>query len=233
MKAEKGREAALRSLEERLGHRFADRSLLERALTHTSRANESLQRRTPHNEPFEFLGDAILGFLVAELLHRKDPDGDEGRKTRARAALVSAAGLARRAAVLGLPELILLGRGEEKSGGRKKAALWADAYEAVIAALYLDGGLEPARQFVENEMGAELLTPALHARDFKSALQEKLQARGAPVPDYVVVEETGPAHRKRYRVECRVLDRTLAVGEGHSKKEAQQDAARQALLLTP
>ncbi|HVQ27160.1 MAG TPA: ribonuclease III domain-containing protein, partial [Planctomycetota bacterium] len=108
MKAEKGREAALRSLEQRLGHRFADRSLLERALTHTSRANESLQRRTPHNEPFEFLGDAILGFLVAELLHRKDPDGDEGRKTRARAALVSAAGLARRAAVLRLPELILL-----------------------------------------------------------------------------------------------------------------------------
>jgi ribonuclease-3 len=233
VKAEKSREAALRSLEERLGHRFADRSLLERALTHTSRANESLQRRTPHNEPFEFLGDAILGFLVAELLHRKDPDGDEGRKTRARAALVSAAGLARRAAVLGLPELILLGRGEEKSGGRKKAALWADAYEALIAALYLDGGLEPARQFVENEMGAELLTPALHARDFKSALQEKLQARGAPVPEYVVVEETGPAHRKRYRVECRVLDRTLAVGEGHSKKEAQQDAARQALLLPP
>jgi ribonuclease-3 len=231
VKGDRGRDEALQALEERLGHRFVDPSLLERALTHTSRANESLQRRTPHNEPFEFLGDAILGFLVAELLHRKDPEGDEGRKTRARAALVSAAGLARRAAALGLPELILLGRGEEKSGGRKKAALWADAYEAVIAALYLDGGLEPARRFVENEMGGELLAPALHARDFKSALQEKLQARGAPPPDYVVVEEQGPAHRKRYRVECRVDGRVLATGEGHSKKEAQQAAARQALLV--
>jgi len=229
VKGDRGRDEALRALEERLGHRFGDRSLLERALTHTSRANESLQRPTPHNEPFEFLGDAILGFLVAELLHRNDPEGDEGRKTRARAALVSAAGLARRAAALGLPELILLGRGEEKSGGRKKSALWADAYEAVIAALYLDGGLQPAQRFVENEMGAELLAPALHARDFKSALQELLQARSEPPPDYVVVEEAGPAHRKQYRVECRVQGRALAVGEGHSKKVAQQDAARKAL----
>jgi ribonuclease-3 len=231
VKGEAARAELLRGLEERLGHRFADRALLERALTHTSRANESRQRRVPHNEPFEFLGDAILGFLVAELLHRSDPEGDEGRKTRARAALVSAAGLARRASALGLPELILLGRGEEKSGGRKKAALWADAYEAVIAALYLDGGLAPARRFVESEMGGELRLPALHARDFKSALQEKLQARGVPPPDYVVVDEHGPAHRKRYRVECRVGGRALATGEGHSKKEAQQDAARQALAL--
>jgi ribonuclease-3 len=229
VKTEKAREDGLRALEARLGHRFKDRALLERALTHTSRANENLQRRAPHNEPFEFLGDAILGFLVAELLHHKDPEGEEGRKTRARAALVSAAALARRAAALELPELILLGRGEEKSGGRKKAALWADAYEAVIAALYLDGGMEPARRFVESEIGADLLKPAVHARDFKSALQERLQARGSAPPDYVVVEEEGPAHRKRYRVECRVEGRSLATGEGHSKKEAQQDAARKAL----
>lgn len=229
MKADASREAGLRTLEERLGHLFRDRSLLERALTHSSKANESLPRRSHHNEPFEFLGDAILGFLVAELLHRRDPDGDEGGKTKARAALVSAASLARHAAALGLPELILLGRGEEKSGGRKKAALRADAYEAVLAALYLDGGLEPARSFVQRDLGADLLGPALEARDFKSALQEILQGRGEPPPDYVVVDEAGPAHRKRYRVECQVKGRALATGEGHSKKEAQQDAARKAL----
>jgi ribonuclease-3 len=222
VKGDKAREEALRRLEERLGHRFQDRALRERALT---------QRKAPHNEPFEFLGDAILGFLVADMLHRRDPEGQEGRKTRARAALVSAASLARRAEALGLPELILLGRGEEKSGGRKKAALWADAYEAVIAALYLDGGLDPARRFVEQEMGPDLLQPAVHARDFKSALQELLQARSEPPPDYVVIEEAGPAHRKQYRVECRVQGRALAVGEGHSKKQAQQDAARKALAV--
>jgi ribonuclease-3 len=229
MKADSSREAGLRTLEERLGHTFQDRSLLERALTHSSRANESLPRRSRHNEPFEFLGDAILGFLVAELLHRRDPEGDEGSKTKARAALVSATSLARHAEALGLPDLILLGRGEEKSGGRKKGALWADAYEAVLAALYLDGGLEPARSFVQRDLGADLLGPALLEGDFKSALQEILQGRGEPPPDYVVVEETGPAHRKCYRIECRVQGDALATGEAYSKKGAQQDAARKAL----
>lgn len=223
------REAALRVLEQKLGHRFSDLSLLDRALTHSSRANEDLLRRLGHNEPLEFLGDAILGFLVAELLHRRDPDGDEGTKTKARAALVSATSLARHADALGLPALLLLSRGEEKSGGRKKAALWADVYEAVLAALYLDGGLEPARSFVEKDLGADLLEPALAARDPKSALQEILQGRGEPPPDYVVVEETGPAHRKRYKIECRVHGDALATGEGHTKKKAQQEAARKAL----
>lgn len=229
MKDDSSREAGLRTLEERLGHRFQDRSLLERALTHSSRANESLPRRSPHNEPFEFLGDAILGFLVAELLHRRDPEGDEGSKTKARAVLVSATTLARHAEALGLPDLILLGRGEEKTGGRKKAALWADAYEAMVAALYLDGGLEAARRFVERDLGSDLGS-GLEVQDFKSALQEILQGRGEPPPDYVVVAETGPAHRKHYRIECRVQGDALATGEGHSKKAAQQDAAQKALL---
>jgi len=228
-KGDRGRDGALLALEERLGHRFADRSLLERALTHTSRANESLQRTTPHNEPFEFLGDAILGFLVAELLHRKDPEGDEGRKTRARAALVSAAGLARRAAALGLPELILLGRGEEKSGGRKKSALWADAYEAVIAALYLDGGFEAVRRFVRAEFEADLRAPDSASEDPKSLLQEKLQAERRPLPLYAMVSEEGPSHKRRFRVECRLDDGSATTGEGPTKKAAQQAAAREAL----
>ena len=226
-----GREAALRALEGELGHRFRDLALLDRALTHSSRAHEELLGERRHNEPFEFLGDAILAFLVADLLHRRDPEGDEGGKTKARAALVSAASLARHAAMLGLPELMLLGRGEEKTGGRKKTALWADAYEAMVAALYLDGGLEAVRGFVDRDLGSDLLGPGLEVQDFKSALQEILQGRGEPAPEYVVVEETGPAHRKRYRVECRVKGDALATGEGHSKKEAQQDAARKALLV--
>ncbi len=139
------RTAALRTLEGRLGHRFSDLALLDRALTHSSHAHEELVGAAHHNEPLEFLGDAVLGFLVADLLHRRDPEGDEGRKSKVRARLVSAASLASSASELGLPELLLLGRGEEKTGGRQKSALWADAFEAVIAALYLDGGLEAVR----------------------------------------------------------------------------------------
>jgi ribonuclease-3 len=224
------REARLRVLEERLGHRFRDLSLLDRALTHTSRANESLGQKLLDNEPLEFLGDAVLGFVVADLLHRRNPDGDEGVKSKARAHLVSASSLARCAAELGLPDLLLLGRGEEKTGGREKTALWADAYEALIAALYLDGGLEAAHRFVRDELARELegnLDTA--ARDHKSALQEWLQARSSPVPEYVVAAEEGPSHRKRFRIQCVVDGRVLSEGQGFSKKEAQQEAARLAL----
>jgi ribonuclease-3 len=224
------REAELRVLAGRLGHPFRDLGLLERALTHTSRANEDLSGATQHNEPLEFLGDAILGFVVAEKLHRRDPDGDEGRKTRARAAVVSAASLARHAAVLGLPDLLLLGRGEEKTGGRRKKALWSDAFEAVVAALYLDGGLEAVERFVDGQLGPEIESGAAHSpRDYKSALQEALQGRSAPVPEYAIVEEIGPAHRRRFRVTCRIQGRVVSEGEGYSKKEAQQEAARRAL----
>lgn len=224
------RQAKLQALAERLGHRFADVGLLDRALTHTSWANECLEDAARHNEPLEFLGDAVLGCIVADLLHRRDPDGDEGTKSKARALLVSAASLAGRAAELGLPELLLLGKGEEKTGGRNKTALWADAYEALIAALYLDGGFEAAHRFVRDEFGRDVESGSgLPLRDYKSALQEVLQGRGEPVPEYVVVSEEGPSHRRRFRVACRIQGRTVAEGEGHSKKQAQQEAARQAL----
>jgi ribonuclease-3 len=224
------RAAPLAALEERLGHRFADAALLGQALTHTSLAHESVGE-LPHNEPLEFLGDAVLGFLVAELLHRRDPAGPEGAKSKARARLVSAASLARRAEALGLPALLRLGRGEEKTGGRAKAALWADAFEAVIAALYLDGGLAAARAFVEAEFARDLNPGALADHDHKSALQERLQARGEPVPAYRVAAEEGPSHRRRFRVECVIAGAVVAVGEGTSKKAAQQAAARAALGL--
>jgi ribonuclease-3 len=141
---------------------------------------------------------------------------------------VSAPSLASRAAALGLPDLLLLGRGEEKTGGRKKAALWADSYEALIAALFLDGGIEVAHRFVRDEFARDLEAD-LSARDHKSVLQERLQARGQPLPDYVVVAEEGPSHRRVFRIECRLGGRVLSEGQGHSKKEAQQEAARRAL----
>jgi ribonuclease III len=224
------RSLGLEALQERLGHRFRDLELLDRALTHVSDAHEDPSRGRRHNEPLEFLGDSVLGFLVAVMLHRQAPDGGEGTKSKLKAHLVSAASLARRAAVLGLPELLRLGRGEEKTGGRGKTALWGDAYEAVIAALYLDGGIEAAQQFVESEFGSDVVT--LDERtlaDFKTRLQERLQAQGRDVPRYVVVEELGPSHRRRFRVQCVIDGEPMAEGEGHSKKEAQQEAARQAL----
>jgi ribonuclease-3 len=224
------REAQLRGLEKVLGHRFRDLELLDRALTHTSRANEDLQNRTLHNEPLEFLGDSVLGFLVADMLHKADPDGQEGVKSKARAHLVSAASLAGRARALGLPELLLLGRGEEKTGGRGKGSLWADAYEAVVAALYLDGGFEAARTFAEREFRSELGAAPQPSGDPKSALQELLQGRGEAVPEYVLLASEGPSHRRHFRVGCRIAGRTVSEGEGFSKKEAQREAARKALV---
>jgi ribonuclease-3 len=222
------RKRQLQGLEECLGHRFAEPELLHRALTHASRTNEEPSLK--HNEPLEFLGDSVLGFLVADLLHRQDPDGDEGAKSRARSHLVSASSLAKRAAQLGLPELLLLSRGEEKTGGRAKEALWANAYEAVIAALYLDGGTAAARRFVSAELGPDIEDGwPLDARDHKSVLQELLQGRGDSLPEYLVEAEDGPSHRPRFRVRCVVDGRGLSEGEGYSKKEAQQEAARAAL----
>ena len=224
------REEQLHGLEERLGHHFGDLALLDRALTHTSYANEDPSGGARHNEPLEFLGDSVLGFLVADVLHRRDPDGDEGSKTKTRARLVSAASLARHAAELGLPDLLMLGRGEEKTGGRTKTALWSDAYEALVASLYLDGGIETAQRFVNAEFAADLAAmddaPEV---DHKSALQEMLQARGEPVPDYVLVAEEGPGHRPRFVVRCLIQGQAVSEGEGFSKKEAQQEAARKAL----
>lgn len=226
------RQAQLQALALKLGHTFADPSLLDQALTHSSRTNER-GGGPAHNESLEFLGDAVLGLLVAEQLYRRDPNGDEGDKSFRRAALVSAAALAPRAELLGLPPLLRLGRGEEKTGGREKTALWANALEAVIAALYLDGGMDTARTFVERVFGEELAAAAheLALRDDKSALQELLQGRGEPLPEYVVVAEEGPSHKLSFRVACRIQGRTVSEGQGSSKKQAQQAAAREALAL--
>ena len=227
-------------------HRFKRPELLTWALTHRSLAYETnpetLPDPTADNEQLEFVGDAVLGLVVAESFFRRFPASREGELTRLRASLVSRRHLGEVAARIDLGSLLRLGRGEEQSGGRRKPALLANALEAVIAALYLDGGLEAARAFIEKHI-IEPTIPILHVAlkasdtfsgaigDHKSALQEHLQATGAGQPHYVLTDQSGPDHQKRFRVEVRIEDkkggsRALAESEGTTKKQAQQDAAR-------
>lgn len=222
----------LAALEARLGYRFRDRGLLEHALTHRSKAAEDPSGGVVDNESLEFLGDAVLGFVVADLLFREFPDSREGRKSKVKSAVVSTTSLAEGAGRLGLGEHIILGRGEEKTGGRKKSALLADTYEAVIAAIYLDGGLAPAQAFIERELGPlvrEARAPDYIGRDYKSTLQERVQVGGGPLPSYRVAAEIGPDHRKQFHVQVYVGDRLVAEGVGLTKKYAEQEAARAAL----
>jgi ribonuclease III len=225
----------LAGLEARLGYRFRDRALLEQALTHRSRAHEDQSGAVADNESLEFLGDAVLGLVIADLVFHDYPLHDEGGKSKTKASLVSAVALAWVAESLALGECLRLGRGEEKTGGRRKQALLADACEALIAAIYLDGGIEEARAFIERSF-APLLSRAMDRSDsrggrgdFKSVLQERVQARRSAPPEYRVTREEGPDHDKVFHVEVRHRDRVLAVAQGRSKKDAEQDAARQAL----
>ena len=222
-------------LEARIGYRFKDVGLLEHALTHRSRAHEDATGGVFDNESMEFLGDAVLGFVIADRLFRDFPQHDEGRKSKLKAWLVSAPAIAQLAERLGLGDFLLLGRGEERSGGRRKQALLADGYEALIAAIFLDGGIEAARRFPETEYaplfesarsspGEQVITP-----DFKSALQEFVQGRGLALPQYHVSGRSGPDHRALFQVEVRVGGVTVAAAEGRSKKQAAQEAARLAL----
>ena len=225
------REAALRALEVRLGHRFRDLSLLDRALTHTSHVNEALEDSARHNEALEFLGDAVIGLVVAEMLHERDPDGREGVKTSVRARLVAARNQAAQAEILGLPALLNLGRGAEKYGVRANRKVWADAYEAIIAALYLDGGLAAASAFLRREFAGRLEVPSPWdtGGDAKTALQQLLHQRGQIEPTYVVVEDKQSPYSSFFRAQCLIDGVVSGEGEGFSKKEAQQDAARRAL----
>ncbi len=224
----------LESLEQRLEYRFRDPSLLERAMTHKSRAFETAHaapdERPCDNEQFEFLGDAVLGFLISELLVRRHPGFEEGRLSKLKAYLVSATHLYEAGRRLNLGEYLLLGRGEELSGGRSKRALLANAVEAIIAAMYLDGGIEPVRMFVLKSVVGEFDEARGKDEslvvDYKSALQEAAQARGLPMPRYVTVRENGPEHQKTFTVEARIAPVHAERAEGTSKKAAGQLAAR-------
>jgi ribonuclease-3 len=189
------------------------------------------------NESMEFLGDSVLGFVIADMLFRQFPQHNEGQKSKLKASIVSAASLARLGEHINLGEFLILGRGEEKTGGRRKHALIADCYEALIAAIYLDGGIEPARAFIERQFAAlieEAKRTGAHAAftaDYKSALQEWLQSHDRGLPVYRLASELGPAHRRRFEVEIMVGGQPVARAEGKSKKEAAQAAAKAALEM--
>jgi ribonuclease-3 len=223
------REKLLSELEQKIGYSFRSRALLDRALTHRSFANERVGENCQHNEALEFLGDSVLGFVVSAWLLERFPDLSEGKLSKMKAYLVSESRLVEIAEALDLGNYILLNRGEEKTGGRRKRALLADAYEALIGVIYVDGGIEVAERFLRRELRQKLMSidPAsMIGADYKSALQERLQAAGGPGPDYAVVEVLGPDHRRTFRVELRIGGRAVATGEGHTIKLAQQEAAR-------
>lgn len=237
-----GRVALLQRLQQLLGYQFRHPALLDLALTHSSVAYEEQTRQDPRedNEQLEFLGDAVLGLVVTEHLFRGYPEFSEGAWTRLRSQFVSRPHLASVAQAIGLGEFLRVGKGEEKSGGRKKPAILANAVESVIAAVYLDGGMESAVRLVRTWLLDETLEAVVEAAragevgDYKSMLQEYSQAHGLGQPRYHLTSETGPDHRKSFVVEVKFLDpsaveTTLASAAGTRKKHAEQEAARLAL----
>ncbi len=229
------REKQLSELEQKIGYSFRSRALLDRALTHRSFAHENLEKNCQHNEALEFLGDSVLGLVVSSWLLERFPEQSEGKLSKMKAHLVSESSLVEMAEAIELGIYLLLNRGEEKTGGRRKRALLADGYEALIGVIYLDGGIAEAEKFLRRELQKKVVSldpSSIIGDDFKSALQERLQAAGAPVPEYCVVETLGPDHRRTFRVELRIAGRPLTRGEGRTIKLAQQEAARLA-ITTP
>ena len=223
--------AELAVLQEILGVSFKDLSRLEQALVHSSYINENPDFAPTSNERLEFLGDAILGSVVAEKLYQDLPSFTEGEMTKLRAALVRRDALARAARAISLGDYLYLGKGEEASGGRRKPVNLAGALEAVIAAIFLDQGSATAKNFILRLFNKELQKVVSQGAgvDYKSQLQELIQAREQQTPDYYVIEATGPDHDRRFTVEVRAGDTVLGRGSGKSKKEAETEAARSAL----
>jgi ribonuclease III len=231
----------LNALETKLGHEFQNRALLEQALTHSSHAREN-QGLGPDNEQMEFVGDAVLGLVTSLALFHRFPAHQEGQLSKLKAHLVSAEHLVRAAKRIGIGQYLRLGRGEEKSGGRTKATLLADALEAILAALYLDAGLTVAEKFILDKILApELRRLERHPgesqglADYKSRLQEVVHATGRPQPVYSLLKEQGPAHRRIFTVEASILSpggeaEFSASGKGSTKKRAEQNAAHRVLM---
>ena len=218
----------MKTLEEKLGYTFRDPSLLENALTHSSCANES-RGKLQSNERLEFLGDSILGMVVAEHLFRNHPELPEGELTRTRASLVCEESLVEVAQVLGLGNYLKLGKGEESGGGRNRPSIRADAVEAVLAAVYLDGGIGSARKIIQKYILSKEIVSMKSSRDYKTALQELVQRESGQVLKYQLVGESGPDHDKRFYVEVLLNGNSVGRGEGRSKKEAEQMAAKAAI----
>ena len=219
----------IKDLEAAIGYRFKNISLLQNALTHSSYANERWHNSLMSNERLEFLGDAILGMTVAKYLYQTFPDRPEGELTRMRADMVCEQTLAKVAARIELGRHLLLGNGEDQGGGRTRNSILADAVESVIAACYLDGGLESAQRFIEQFILVEVPVKQLHNADYKTALQELVQQKKNQVLTYTLIGESGPDHDKKFEVEVKLNGTVIGAGSGSSKKRAEQDAAHSAL----
>lgn len=216
----------------RLNYTFRDVELLERALTHKSFANERREAASSNNERLEFLGDTVLGFLIGDLLYRTFPSLQEGALSKIKAHLVSAAILGEKGRALEIGRFLRMGTGEARSGGSEKLSLVADAFEAVVAAIYLDGGLGAAEAFARAQFGRDVSgidLADLSFDDYKTVLQEAAQGLGLPLPDYRVVGESGPDHEKAFEVDVLWDGEVFASGRGSSKREAQRKAAKEAL----
>ena len=219
----------IKDLEEEISYHFKNISLLQNALTHSSYANERWHNSLLSNERLEFLGDSILGMLVAEYLFRNFPDRPEGELTRMRADMVCEKTLAGVAEKIHLGQHLLLGHGEEQGGGRSRESILADAVESVIAASFLDGGMEAALHFIKTFILVEVPVSQLHNMDYKTKLQELVQQKKNQVLSYNLLSETGPDHDKHFEVCVALNGKEVGRGEGRSKKRAEQEAARLAI----
>ncbi len=222
----------LAEFQEILGYRFRHPDLLERALTHKSFTNERRDVPSSNNERLEFLGDTVLGFVIGELIYHSFPNLQEGALSKIKAHLVSAATLAEKGRALNIGRFLRMGTGEARSGGAEKLSLLADAFEAVIAAIYLDGGLPAGEAFLRRVFGPDVAgidIGDLSFHDYKTVLQESAQALGLPLPEYRIVDEYGPDHEKNFVVEVFWQGSPFAYGRGTSKREAQRKAAKEAL----
>ena len=219
----------IKDLEAAIGYRFKNITLLQNALTHSSYANERWHNSLMSNERLEFMGDSILGMVVAEYLYRNFPDRPEGELTRMRADMVCEKALAVVADKIGLGQHLLLGHGEEQGGGRKRDSILADAVESIIAASFLDGGMEAAAGFIRRFVLSDVPVKKLHNADYKTALQELVQQKKNQVLSYALVGETGPDHDKSFCVEVSLNGTVVGVGSGTSKKRAEQMAAQDAI----
>ena len=219
----------IKDLEAAIGYRFNNITLVQNALTHSSYANERWHDSLRSNERLEFLGDSILGMVVAEHLYRNFPNRPEGELTRMRADMVCERSLADVAERIGLGSHLLLGHGEERFGGRNRASILADAVESLIAAAFLDGGMEAARRFIERFILTDVPVKKLHNVDYKTALQELVQQKKDQTITYTLTGESGPDHDKQFQVEVSLNGTVVGMGVGTSKKRAEQDAARVAI----
>ena len=216
----------IKELEAAIGYRFRNISYLQNALAHSSYANERWHNSLMSNERLEFLGDSILGMVVADHLYRSFPNRPEGELTRMRADMVCERALAKVANQIGLGGHILLGKGEELGGGRSRESILADAVESIIAACYLDGGMEAAKLFIDRFVLSDVPVTKLHNTDYKTALQELVQQKKNQIIQYTLVGESGPDHDKQFRVELSLNGEVVGHGTGTSKKRAEQEAAK-------